>query len=168
MSGLPEGGSRFIRPAEPGDAAAIRAIHLAAFPTAAEADLVERVERDRDAIVSLVAEQEGESVGHALLSRMRVTGDGRSYRALGLGPIGVLPPFQRGGVGAELIRGGLAIAGLVATGTALALLDGLLGTAWWADLLLIAGVTGAVGLARFVALRVWVFPGHPHPAAEPA
>ena len=28
------------------------------------------------------------------------------------------------------------------------------------DLLLIAGVTGAVGLARFVALRLWVFPGH--------
>ena len=110
MSGLPEGGSRFIRPAEPGDAAAIRAVHLAAFPTAVEADLVARVERDRDAVVSLIAEQDGDSVGHLLLSRMRVTGDGRSYRALGLGPIGVLPPFQRSGIGADLIRGGLAIA----------------------------------------------------------
>jgi putative flippase GtrA len=69
---------------------------------------------------------------------------------------------------AQVEGGGLAIAGLLATGTALALLDGVLGTAWWADLLLIAGVTGAVGLARFVALRVWVFPGHPHPAPEPA
>ena len=110
MSDLPEGGHRFLRPAEPGDAAAIRAVHLAAFPTAAEADLVDRVERARDSVISLVAEQDGESVGHLLLSRMTVTGDGKSYRALGLGPIGVLPPFQRGGIGAELIRGGLAIA----------------------------------------------------------
>jgi putative flippase GtrA len=73
-----------------------------------------------------------------------------------------------GWLAAQVEGGGLAVAGLVATSTALALLDGVLGTAWWADLLLIAGVTGAVGLARFVALRFWVFPGHPHPATGPA
>jgi hypothetical protein len=64
---------------------------------------------------------------------------------------------------AQVEGGGLAAAGLLATSTSLAVLDGLLGSAWWADLLLIAGVTGAVGLVRFVALRFWVFPGHPHP-----
>ena len=53
--------------------------------------------------------------------------------------------------------GALAAAGLVATTAALAALDGLLGTAWWAQLIVIAGVTGAVGLLRFVALRLWVF-----------
>lgn len=60
--------------------------------------------------------------------------------------------------------GGLAAAGLVATSVSLATLDGLLGTAWWAQLLLLAGVTGAVGGVRFVALRVWVFSGHAHRA----
>jgi putative flippase GtrA len=69
-----------------------------------------------------------------------------------------------GWLAAQVEGGGLAAAGLVATSTALAVLDGVLGTAWWADLLLIAGVTGTVGLARFVALRLWVFPGHPHPS----
>ena len=70
---------------------------------------------------------------------------------------------------AQVEGGGLAAAGLLATSTALAVLDGVFGSAWWSDLLLIAAVTGAVGLVRFVALRVWVFPGHRHiPVAEPA
>jgi putative flippase GtrA len=70
-----------------------------------------------------------------------------------------------GWLAAQVEGGGLAAVGLLATGTALAVLDGSLGSAWWADLLLIAAVTGAVGLARFAALRFWVFPGHPHPSA---
>ncbi|CAA9248976.1 MAG: Dolichol-phosphate mannosyltransferase in lipid-linked oligosaccharide synthesis cluster [uncultured Blastococcus sp.] len=69
-----------------------------------------------------------------------------------------------GWLAAQLEGGGLAAAGLVATSAALALLDGVLGSAWWADLVLIAGVTGAVGLARFFALKIWVFPGHRHPS----
>ena len=99
-----------IRPAEPRDAAGIRAVHLDAFPTAAEADLVAALDRDGDTVISLVGESRGEIVGHVLLSRMRVTGDGRVYRALGLGPVGVRPVFQGGGVGRRLIEGALAIA----------------------------------------------------------
>jgi putative acetyltransferase len=99
-----------IRPAAPGDAAAIRTVHRAAFPTLAEADLVDALDRDGDAAVSLAAEQNGGVVGHALLSRMRVTGEGRAWRAVGLGPVGVLPGFQGGGIGADLIEAALAIA----------------------------------------------------------
>ncbi|QAY79760.1 N-acetyltransferase [Sphingosinicella sp. BN140058] len=99
-----------MRPAERRDAGAIRAVHLLAFPTPAEAALVDRLDRDRDVVVSLVAEQEGQVIGHLLLSRMQVEGDGRAFRALGLGPVAVLPPMQRSGVGTSLIRGGLAIA----------------------------------------------------------
>ena len=99
-----------VRPAGPGDAAGIRAVERAAFPTSAEADLVERLERSGDVVVSLVAEREGEIVGHVLLSRMRVVGEGRDYRALGLGPVAVAPPWQRRGIGSGLIEGALAIA----------------------------------------------------------
>ncbi len=99
-----------IRPAEPADAAGIRAVHEAAFPTPVEADLVETLVREGDAIVSLVAERQSEIVGHVLLSRMRVTGDGQQWRALGLGPVGVLPGYQGGGIGAALIEGALCIA----------------------------------------------------------
>ena len=99
-----------IRPAEPADALSIRAVHEAAFPTAVEAELVEALEREGDAVVSLVAGKQGAIVGHALLSRMRVTADGRALRALGLAPVGVLPGFQGGGVGSALIEAALAIA----------------------------------------------------------
>ena len=100
-----------MRPAEPRDAAAVRAVHMAAFPTSLEADLVEAVERAGDAVISLLAEQDGKVVGHILLSRMTVTGDGRAYRALGLAPVAVLPDAQGRGVGSALIRAALSRAG---------------------------------------------------------
>ena len=99
-----------IRPAAPTDAPAIRRVHLEAFPTQVEADLVERLEQDGDAVLSFIAERDGEIVGHLLLSRMRASGSGRDYRALGLGPVAVLPPLQRAGTGSALIRTALAAA----------------------------------------------------------
>ena len=85
-------------------------MHLAAFPSSAEADLVERLRGDFDSVISLAAEQSGEIVGHIMLSRMNVSGGGRAWRALGLGPVAVLPGAQGGGAGSELIRGALGIA----------------------------------------------------------
>ncbi len=99
-----------VRPAEPGDEAGIRAVHVAAFPTALEADLVEALEGGGDAVVSLVADGVDGIAGHVMLSRMRVEGDGRRFRALGLGPVAVLPGHQGMGLGAALIEGALAIA----------------------------------------------------------
>lgn len=99
-----------IRPTEPADAAGIRAVHEAAFPSAAEADLVEALGRDGDALVSLVEERQGEIVGHVLLSRMTVSGDGEELRAVGLAPVGVRPGYQGGGIGGALIQAALAIA----------------------------------------------------------
>jgi putative flippase GtrA len=70
---------------------------------------------------------------------------------------------------AQCEAGGLAVAGLLATSLALAALDGIVGKAWWAQLLLIAAVTGVIGLIRFAALRLWVFSGHAHrPAVVPS
>ena len=97
-----------VRPEADGDSEAIRAVHLAAFDTSGEADLVDRLRADGDSEISLVAELSGEVVGHVLLSRMSVSGDGRTYRALGLGPVAVRPGAQDGGVGSALIRTALA------------------------------------------------------------
>ncbi|HYE27381.1 MAG TPA: N-acetyltransferase [Allosphingosinicella sp.] len=96
-----------VRPESGDDADAIRAVHLAAFPTPAEADLVARLHGDFDSEVSLVAERSGEIVGHLMLSRMAVSGDGRAYRALALGPVAVRPEAQGEGIGSALIRAAL-------------------------------------------------------------
>lgn len=93
-----------IRPEAGGDQKAIRAVHVAAFPTSQEADLVRRLHDDLDSIISLVAADNGQVIGHVLLSRMRVEGDGRQIRALGLAPISVLPDRQRHGVGSALVE----------------------------------------------------------------
>ena len=95
-----------IRPATPRDAEGIREVHLKAFPTAAEADLVRELEDDGDVVISLVAEDDA-LVGHALFSRMHADADLRPIRALGLGPVAVTPDRQSRGLGAALIREGL-------------------------------------------------------------
>lgn len=98
-----------IRPATSADAASIRAIHEAAFEGDDEAHLVEMIDADGDALVSLVIGIEGASVGHILFSRMTVEADGSQLTAAGLAPVGVLPHYQGVGLGSALIREGLAL-----------------------------------------------------------
>jgi putative acetyltransferase len=108
--------SVLVRPEAEGDSEAIRAVHLAAFDSPAEADLVARLHEDGDSRISLVGELPGnEVVGHVMLSRMTASGDGRTLRALGLGPVAVRPWAQDGGVGTALIRSALAQAEALGT-----------------------------------------------------
>lgn len=97
-----------IRLANPEDRAAIRAVQLAAFPTAIEADLVDALTAAGDSTLSLVAEQDGHVVGHILCSRMNAVADGRPVRAVGLAPLVVHPDAQGRGIGGALIREALA------------------------------------------------------------
>jgi len=97
-----------IRPERPDDAAAIRAVHLAAFPSPAEADLVELI-RASDGFVpdlSLVAEDpDGGIVGHILLSHVGIAGS--PDPVLALAPMAVVPERQRQGIGSALTRAAL-------------------------------------------------------------
>ena len=99
-----------IRPAADGDAGAVREVLLAAFPSAAEADLVEQLAADGDLALSFVAAVDGKVVGHIAFSRMAVFADGERVPALGLAPVAVLPSHQKQGIGGRLIERGLAAA----------------------------------------------------------
>lgn len=92
-----------IRPERAGDAAAIRAVNLAAFEGSEEADMVDRVRQNGGTQLSLVAETGSEIVGHILFSEVAVG----EATGMGLAPMAVLPAHQRRGVGTTLIEHGL-------------------------------------------------------------
>ena len=92
-----------VRLESPSDAAAIRAILEAAFPTAAEAELVDELRRAGDVVFSLAAVDGVRIVGCVVFSKMVAP-----FPALALGPLAVRPERQCRGVGSLLIRDGLA------------------------------------------------------------
>ncbi|GAA0538513.1 putative N-acetyltransferase YhbS [Saccharopolyspora erythraea NRRL 2338] len=94
------------RPETAADIAAIRAVNLAAFPTALEADLVDALRAGPawiDGLSIVVETAAGEIAGHVLLTRSHVDGS----PALTLGPCAVLPRHQRAGAGSAGISAGL-------------------------------------------------------------
>ena len=56
--------------------------------------------------VSLVAEMNGAIVGHIAFSVVKIDGEDKQW--YGLGPVSVLPSFQKQGIGSALIKEGLA------------------------------------------------------------
>jgi putative acetyltransferase len=97
-----------VRFETPDDLAAIRRVNTAAFGRVAQANLVDVLRRHWQVIISLVAEVEKEVVGHALLTQVMLRPTVPGLRMLGLGPVAVLPEFQRRGIGAILIREAIA------------------------------------------------------------
>jgi putative acetyltransferase len=97
---------------DPADAAAARAVQLAAFATDAEAKLLDalRASGDYDPDRSLLAEVAGEVVGHCLLTATtleRPDGARVVGPVVALGPIAVLPAWQRRHVGTALMEAAL-------------------------------------------------------------
>ncbi len=102
-----------IRSATPRDYAEIANINVLAFEERADEALIVALHRQRtlfDPELSLVAEDDGQLIGHALFSPMLLRISGATVRAVNLGPIAVNPTIQRKGVGAALIAHGHELA----------------------------------------------------------
>jgi putative acetyltransferase len=93
-----------IRAATPRDRDAIRLVEEGAFGQNAEAGLVDALIADGDAIVELVAEEDGQVVGHILFSRLFVQKGGKEFPAVALAPLAVDQSFHGSGIGGALIR----------------------------------------------------------------
>jgi putative acetyltransferase len=96
-----------IRHETVGDAPAIRLVLEQAFARPQEADLVEALRQRGAVTLSLVAVEGGKIVGQVLFSGVTVASAHRRIEALGLGPMAVLPAFQRRGIGSQLMCAGL-------------------------------------------------------------
>ena len=91
------------------DVEAIFSINSRAFKSEGEARLVSALREQGafDPKLSLVAEKEGHLVGHILFTPVEIGGESKTVKAIGLGPIAVLPDYQRQGIGTALIKEGL-------------------------------------------------------------
>lgn len=96
-----------VRPETAADAPAVHAVHAAAFGRALEADLYDALRLDGDTLpLSRVGVADGAIVGSVVCSRAWVG----EVEVVALGPVGVLPAWQRQGVGSALVRAVVAAA----------------------------------------------------------
>lgn len=99
-----------IRPETLFDYAAIANVHLRAFGgEGSGTSLIPSLHRQRpgfDPRLSLVAERDGQIIGHVLYSPRAYRLFGETVVGLNLSPLGVLPQYHRQGVGAALCEAG--------------------------------------------------------------
>lgn len=98
-----------IREEFPPDFEVIRQVNRAAFSGNLEADLVDRLRQDGRVIRSGVAIEDGRIVGHILLSPVWVETENLAVAMASLGPMAVLPRYQRRGIGSALVVDGIEV-----------------------------------------------------------
>ncbi|HUE87883.1 MAG TPA: N-acetyltransferase [Vicinamibacterales bacterium] len=91
-----------IREERPADIPAIRDITRRAFGQAQEGEIIDALRANGAALLSLVATRDDRVVGHIMYSPLLV-GD---VTGAALGPMAVLPEYQRQGIGGKLIEEG--------------------------------------------------------------
>jgi putative acetyltransferase len=96
-----------IRGEQPEDITAIHEVHELAFGRPDEADLVDTLRARGKATLSLVAVEDSRIVGHILFSPVAIDSGDRTFPAVGLAPMAVLPGRQRHGIGGRLVKAGL-------------------------------------------------------------
>src|SRR5512134_3792350 len=100
-----------IRNETDADVSTITEVTVAAFKTLqisnhTEQFIIEALRAAKALILSLVAEADGRVVGHIALSPVTISDGTRNW--YGLGPVSVLPEYQRKGIGKALLQEGLS------------------------------------------------------------
>ena len=97
-----------VRDEQRRDRERVREVNEVAFGRSDEADLVDRLQVEGAVLLSLVAEVDGQIIGHIVFSRMIVETAQGPVAAVSLAPMSVLPDYQGRKVGSQLVRCGLA------------------------------------------------------------
>ncbi|MGC3966259.1 MAG: N-acetyltransferase [Pirellulales bacterium] len=109
-----------IRAEAPGDVTAIHKVIVSAFPTDAEARLVDLLRDSGRLTVSLAAVLQNHIIGHVAFSPVSVSLS-TAVLGLGLAPLAVAESQRRRGVGAALVHEGLAACRAAGAGYAVVL-----------------------------------------------
>ena len=96
-----------IRPEQSGDIAAVRTINETAFSQPTEAAIVDALRNACPDLVSLVAVEDHEILGHIFFSPVSVSGGREVTQGMGLAPMAVLPDRQHQGIGSMLVEAGI-------------------------------------------------------------
>lgn len=94
-----------IRIENKNDYAAVFALNASAFENETEAKLVEALRKEARPVISLVAEEDEDLVGHIMFTPARIDGFS-SLKIMGLAPMAVDPDKQNAGIGSALVRAG--------------------------------------------------------------
>jgi len=91
-----------VREERPADSSAIRDVNVRAFEQDQEAGIVDALRSNGAETLSLLATADERIVGHIMYSPVQIGG----IEGSGLGPMAVLPEYQRRGIGSRLVETG--------------------------------------------------------------
>lgn len=93
----------------PKDLNDIYEINKKAFGEGIEAEIVNALREADELTLSLVAKVDNLIIGHIAFSEVKVQSGEKTHKAIGLGPMAILPEYQRKGYGSNLVEYGLKI-----------------------------------------------------------
>lgn len=88
-----------IRDERPADVRSIRQLNRRAFGRDQEANIVDALRSNRATLLSMIAVDEDDVVGHVMYSPVTIG----EMTGAGLGPMAVVPEHQRQGIGSDLV-----------------------------------------------------------------
>lgn len=95
-----------IREEKQEDIESLREVNQKAFGQHQESHLVDVLRANDGVLLSLVATLDNRVIGHILYTPVSVNTNGDTIIGAGLGPMAVLPEYQRQGIGGKLIDAG--------------------------------------------------------------
>lgn len=93
-----------IRKEKESDIEQIFALNKLAFCQGLEAEVVDNLRKADCDIISFVAEIDNKVVGHIMFSPVTINGE---IIGMGLAPLGILPDYQKQGIGTKLVETGI-------------------------------------------------------------
>ena len=103
---MDNGSPTTVRLETPRDQVVVDEINVSAFNGTGEVRLV-RALRGSEGTLSMVAERDGEVVGHIFFTPVRIGNSRPNVTFLGLGPMAVEPKVQQTGIGSALVEEGI-------------------------------------------------------------